>query len=43
MPRPDASDSRADAALDALKQKSLPIAFTYLLSLVENLFELAYP
>lgn len=30
-------------ALGGLKQKSIPIAFTYSLSFLENLFELAYP
>ncbi|MDJ0920446.1 MAG: ABC transporter six-transmembrane domain-containing protein [Henriciella sp.] len=32
-----------DTALGALKQRTLPIAFTYTLSFFENLFELAYP
>lgn len=43
MQTPGASDGRQDSALSALKQNSLPIAFTYFLSFLENLFELAYP
>ena len=37
------SDKANDSALGSLKQKSWPIAFTYFLSFLENLAELAYP
>lgn len=43
MQSPGASKSRNDSALGALKHQSVPIAFTYFLSFLENLFELAYP
>ena len=37
------SKTEADTALGILQQKSWPIAFTYFLSFLENLAELAYP
>ncbi len=43
MQTTDSSESRTDTALGDLKQQSVPIAFTYFLSFLENLFELAYP
>lgn len=43
MQTPNASGQDDDTALGALKQRTLPIVFTYTLSFLENLFELAYP
>ncbi len=43
MNTPNPLGQKNDTALGALKQRRLPIAFTYSLSFVENLFELAYP
>ena len=37
------SETGEETSLGALKDKSFPIAFTYFLSFLENLFELAYP
>lgn len=39
----DSFDSRTDTALGDLKRQSVPVAFTYVLSVLENLFELSYP
>lgn len=43
MQSPGSFESRTDTALENLKHQSVPIAFTYSLSFLENLFELAYP
>ncbi len=43
MQTTDSSESENDSALGDLKNHSVPIAFTYFLSFLENLFELAYP
>ena len=37
------TESQSDTALNELRKSSGPIAFTYSLSFLENLFELAYP
>jgi len=43
MQLPGLSEGQTDTALGELKQKSGRISFTYFLSFLENLFELAYP